>query len=97
MAVSRTERIVQLVAAAFGLGVAGLVSYLVGRDAGAGIGIATFFLSWTFVALFVLLVRSIWRRLVRQESGTASDAAVAVDRTSRESGPPRRRRKRRKR
>lgn len=82
MELSRTERILQIGAAIFGVVVAGFVSYLVARTAGVQMGVAIFFLSWTFIALFVLVVRFISRRLLQDVGARRPDTAVVPDPTS---------------
>ena len=97
MELSRTERRIQVAAAALGFGIAIIVSYVVGTAAGVETGIATFFLSWTFVAVFVLLVRFVAHRLLQEEVTSLAQAKVATNGTPGESVASRRHRKRRRR
>ena len=101
MELSRIERIVQTAAAVFGISVAGFVSYRVGTNSGVDVGVATFILSWTLVALFVLLVRFVTARLLSSgatfppDSGTSGSASDEP--ASSTSGKSRHRRRRRRR
>ena len=97
MELNRTERIVQTAAAAFGFGVAGFISFRVGVTSGVDIGVAAFVVSWTFVALFVLLVRFVTRRLLMYGTPTLPSSSTPAERPSPEPGAPRRRRRRRRR
>ena len=97
MELSRIERIVQTAAAAFGLSVAGFVSYRVGISNGVDVGVATFVVSWTLVALFVLLARFVTRRLLPDEAAALPHISAPAERTTRASGRSRRRRRRRRR
>ena len=97
MELSRTERRIQVAAAALGFGVAIIVSYVIGTTAGVETGIATFVLSWTFVALFVLLVRTVSHRLLQDEVVSLPKGRVVTGGMPEESISPRRRRKRRRR
>ena len=96
MELSRTKRIVQTAAAVFGICIAGFVSYRVGINSGADIGIATFVLSWTPVALFVLLVRFVADRLLSDGATVLSDGSAPDEPTSSASSTSRRRRRRRR-
>ncbi len=90
--VSPAERKVQLVAGLAGLSVAGVVAIFVGVNAGLGAGLAVFFLSWTFVAIFVLVVRFAFRRF--SPAPPAPPAPSSSTKTD-SGGRPRRRRRRR--
>jgi hypothetical protein len=94
---SRTERRIQIAAAAIGFGVAIVVSFVVGATSGVATGIATFFLSWTFIALFVLLVRFVSHRLLRDEVVGLPKGRVVTGVVPEEPVSPRRHRKRRRR
>lgn len=66
--VTSAERRVMLGAAVLGLALAAALAYAVAAREGVAIGLAVFFLSWTFVALFVLLARYLFSRLVAPAS-----------------------------
>ena len=89
---------VQIGAGALGLIVAGFVSYRVGTSSGVDLGIATFVVSWTLIAVLVLLARYVTRRLLSSdETGTLPRASVPAERTPPPSGKSQRRRRRRRR
>ncbi len=96
MELSRIKRIVQTAAAVFGISVAGFVSYRVGINSGVDVGIATFVLSWTLVALFVLLVRFVTDRLLSDGATILPHGSAPDEPTSSASGTSRRRRRRRR-
>ncbi len=94
---NRIERGVQIGAGALGLIVAGLVSYRVGVGSGVDVGVATFVLSWTLVAFFVLVARLVTQRLLSERTvdmppegasaaEPASPAAASRSRRSRKRG-----------
>ncbi len=96
MELSRIKRIVQTAAAVFGFSVAGFVSFRVGINSGVDIGVATFVLSWTLVALFLLLVRFVTDRLLSDGAAVLPHNGTPAEPTASASGTLRRRRRRRR-
>ena len=86
--ISPAERNVQILAGIAGLAVAGVVAIFVGFSAGFSAGLAVFFLSWTFVAILVLLVRFVFRRL-----SPVPEAALTPAKPARPHRPKRSRRR----
>lgn len=90
--VSPAERKAQLIAGAVGLAVAGAIAIFVGVSSGLGAGLAVFFLSWTFVAILMLVVRFAFRRL--SPARAAPDPPATPAKPDSGSRPKRRRRRR---
>lgn len=67
---SDPARSVLLAALAVGTSVAIAASVYIGQREGVDIGLAVFVLSWTLVALFALVARSFYIRLVRPTPST---------------------------
>ncbi len=89
---SSAERKVQVVAGLIGLAVAGAIAVIVGVNAGFSAGLAVFFLSWTFVAIFVLVVRFAFRRFSPAPTAPEPPSTSAKANPRRRSGRKRRKR-----
>jgi hypothetical protein len=94
---TRGERLAVIAAAISGLAVAAVAAVIVAGNAGLDIGLAVFALSWTLVAVFVLLVRFIYRRVAGAPAPPAAQAETQKRRPveSARGSRGRRRRKRR--